>query len=189
MKVDIQLKGFKELARSFDPKVLRNATVRTLNDTAALAHTATSKHIRSSYTISAKAIKKALRVKKANFTAFVAEIVATGKRIPVAAFNTRKNKKGISVQIKRRGARKTIKHAFKATMSSGHVGIWQRFRSANDYDGRLPLKAELRSLSIGQAMESISVLTKTKRVIEKNLPKIFKKQIDFYQWRARKGRG
>jgi hypothetical protein len=58
-----------------------------------------------------------------------------GTRMPVKEFSPRQVKAGVSVAINQ-GKRKTIKHAFIATMRSGHVGVWLRAKGA----GRLPIR-------------------------------------------------
>lgn len=58
-----------------------------------------------------------------------------GTHIPLIRFNTRLGSNGrITTQVRRDSARKTLDHAFHATMDSGHVGIFERV-----YSSRLPI--------------------------------------------------
>jgi hypothetical protein len=50
---------------------------------------------------------------------------ASSEPMPVAAFNYRQTKQGVSVEINR-GQRKLIRGAFVATMKSGHTGVFYR---------------------------------------------------------------
>mgnify|MGYP005811300885 CR=1 FL=1 len=83
--------------------------------------------------------RKAIKVAKVNETLTIVTptqkqrtiwaIVAKSELMPVAAFSFRPTKKGISVVINT-GSRVVIAHAFKATMRSGHEGVFMRVGQA-----------------------------------------------------------
>jgi hypothetical protein len=63
----------------------------------------------------------------------------SGKEIPLAKYPARQTKRGVSVLVNK-GKRKLVRHAFLATMKSGHTGVW--FREGKK---RLPIKHALSS--------------------------------------------
>ena len=54
---------------------------------------------------------------------------ARGEVMPVASYSHRQVKSGVSVQINV-GSRSIIRHAFTATMKSGHSGVFMRYGAA-----------------------------------------------------------
>lgn len=64
-------------------------------------------------------------------------LVVSAKPVPLVAYPHRQTKKGVSVEVNR-GKRTLVKGSFKASMKSGHQGVFKRTGKA-----RLPIK-ELR---------------------------------------------
>jgi hypothetical protein len=52
-------------------------------------------------------------------------LVAKHKSLPLVAFGARQTKTGVSVEVTK-GKRAIVKHAFLATMQSGHKGVFMR---------------------------------------------------------------
>lgn len=102
----------------------RRATATALNVVARKARSAASKEIRRIYKIRAKDIGKATKITKAHQSNLEAAVIATGRPLPIMAFNPRFGKRGVTVNIM--GKRKRFPHAFKATMKSGHIGVFVR---------------------------------------------------------------
>ena len=56
---------------------------------------------------------------------FVWRLVAKAKPLPLMAFGARQTKTGVSVEVTK-GKRSIVRHAFIATMQSGHTGVFMR---------------------------------------------------------------
>jgi hypothetical protein len=68
-------------------------------------------------------------------------LVAKAKPIPLMSFGARQTKTGVSVEVTK-GKRSIIRHAFLATMQSGHKGVFmregpRRIASKGKYRGKL----------------------------------------------------
>ena len=113
------------------------ATVRALNRAATSTRAEAARRIRDAYNIKVNVARDQMRIERANRSRLVAEIVVSGRPIPLLEFAARavnpwnvKGRKhrpggGVSVQIKR-GARKLRRGAFIAVMGTGHRGVFQR---------------------------------------------------------------
>lgn len=142
-----QVNGVAGLLKAVDgiEKGRRKVITRALNKTATGAKTDAVKLIRQHLTIKAKSVRDGLKVRKANWSTLTSMLVARGKRgVPLfgnypvrpGRLGARKPKKGVSVQIKKRGSSKLIKGSFVARMKSGHVSVFKREKGVS----RLPIK-------------------------------------------------
>jgi hypothetical protein len=74
-----------------------------------------------------KVIRDSIQVKKATWSALSGVTSRTGKPLALSKFTgARQTAKGVSVKVLRSGPRTILKHAFLATMKSGHVGVFWR---------------------------------------------------------------
>lgn len=156
------------------------AIARALNRTIRTARTTASREIREQWKIRAKDIKAAQRIRPAKRANLEAAMITTGRPLPISAFGARVTKKGISVNIA--GNRKYFPGAFKATMRSGHEGIfargvyggnrfaWRAQRLAKWPDNDNPI-TELRSLSVPVATRQNVVLRHIAKKVEQDFPK------------------
>ena len=72
-------------------------------------------------------IRNAVKINKATWSNMSASVKRTGKPVALSKFKgTRQTKKGVSVLVKTGGQRTILPHAFIATMTSGHVGVFWR---------------------------------------------------------------
>jgi len=117
------------------------ATVRALNRAATSTRAEAARRIRAAYNIKVGTARDQMRIERANRNRLVAEIVVSGRPIPLVEFAARQVRAGVTVQVKR-GARKLRAGAFIATMRTGHRGVFERKGKR-----RLPIK-ELFSLSL-----------------------------------------
>lgn len=98
------------------PKVLSRAMNRALEG----ARTTAVKETRMEYRVNSRDVKATMRVQKATQANLQAEVVSTGKRIPLATFGARPTQPGtggpgkptLRVGVKRAGGRKPLKGAF-----------------------------------------------------------------------------
>ena len=100
--------------------------VRATNDALSGVKTQSAKLIGAKVTAKAAEIKKHFAVKKMTFAQMSAVIDCTGKPLALAKYSVNKVKSGVSAKVKKANARKIIKHAFIATMKSGHKGVYWR---------------------------------------------------------------
>lgn len=156
------------------------AIARALNRTIRAARTAASREIRNVWKIRAKDVKAAQRIRPANRVTMEAAMITTGRPLPISAFGATITKGGISVNIA--GRRKKFPGAFRATMRSGHEGIFARgVYAGNRFAWRKqrlqkwpkmdnPI-TELKTLSVPVATRQEVVLKHLARKVEEDFPK------------------
>lgn len=111
-----------------------------LNRTLTGAVTLVSKEIGATVTLKSATIKKNISKKKATLSNLSARATLRGGLIPLIQFQNRQLKNGISVKVYKSASTTKLKHAFYATMRSGHKGIFLRREvSPNQYAARLPI--------------------------------------------------
>lgn len=180
VKADIS-RAMDKLGR-IPKEVMGKAVPRALNKMAAETRTESSRRIRSAgYRIKDKAIKNQIAVLKATRTELRAIVRATGKPIPLIAYGARQVKSGVSVAIK--GSRKIIKHAFIATMPTGHVGVMIRTGTAHKRNKKgvwsgLPIK-QLFGPGIPTMFGNDVVQQALQSKIRKRFPVLLKHEIEF----------
>lgn len=117
-------------------RALRKAGATALRDMRAEA----SKRIRARKRIKSSYIRRALslrRPKGGDIASMEWAVDMSGEAVPLVAYPHRQTQKGVSVEVNR-GKRTLVKGSFKATMKSGHQGVYRRRGK-----GRLPID-ELR---------------------------------------------
>lgn len=103
----------------------RRALVRTLNKVAITVRAEAARKIRDvGYGLKIGDIKDNIDIRKANVQNATVIIRASGRPIPLIKYAARENAQGVSVQVLH--GRKTIPHAFIATMPTGHRGVFVR---------------------------------------------------------------
>ena len=115
------------------------STVRALNRTATSVRKDAVTEIRKKYKLKSGTIRAQMVIVKASRNRLIAQIIASGKRIPLIEFSARAvnpwNKPGRShkrrgggVSVNMTGARTLYAGKFIATMpKSGHVGVFERY--------------------------------------------------------------
>ncbi|MFM0243794.1 phage tail protein [Paraburkholderia sediminicola] len=163
----------------------QKAVIRALNKTATQARTAASVEVRGAgYNIKASAIKKSFVIKRASRGNLVVVLTATGARIPLINYGARQTKSGVSFSVK--NGRKTMRHAFIATMKSGHIGVFERtgkghkkvVRNGKTVRTGLPIK-ELLGPSIPQSLANEAVEKALMAKIRSVFPKILEHELAF----------
>ncbi|GBE37468.1 MAG TPA: hypothetical protein ENH40_06070 [Nitrospirae bacterium] len=183
--LNIEIVGIERIQRELDPKIFKKAFVAALNTTAKQCMAAVDKQIRAEFTLKQKdvLVKKGsaygFKFKKANYSTLTATIEARGSKFPLISFSAKQTKKGVTVQVKKSGARKLIPGAFIANMAYGK-GVFKRKTTK-----RLPTK-ELKMISIAKLLtrqKSLDVITKT---LDSNLQKNYNSAILFYMSKVKK---
>ena len=127
MQIDVKSNIDAVLARMarYREDVVQRAVVSALNRCVEMARTDASKELRSEgYNIKSAAIKAAASVRKASSGHLVATLSLSRKPIALIAFGAKQKGDGVSVKIHKKA--NVIRHAFIATMPSGHTGVYLR---------------------------------------------------------------
>lgn len=164
-------------------EVRDKAVVRALNRVAEQARTQASREIRDAgYNVKSAALKKSIDLWKAGQGRLVARLRASGRPIPLIAYDARAVKAGVSVKVK--GGRKALAHAFIATMPSGHKGVFERVGSSHKkvvFNGvaqwrGLPIK-ELFGPGVPSMFANKVVMDALERGIRERFPERFKYEL------------
>lgn len=163
----------------------RKAIERALNKTAVTARATTARQIRDAgYAIKIGAIKDSLSIRRATEAELVAVLKATGRPIPLFKYGARQTSSGVTVNVKE--GRKTIPHAFIATLASGHQGVFLRTdkshkkvtRNGKTYYSGLPIK-ELFGPSIPSAFANEVVQSAVISAIRDRFPVVLRQELKF----------
>jgi hypothetical protein len=152
-------------------RLIDAATVTALNRTITSTQTEANRKIRERYSLRASAVRKQMRIGRASKARLFAELIVTGRRIPLVEFSARQNSKGVSVKVTRE--RKTVKTAFIARMKSGHVGVFARTSKK-----RLPIE-ELFSISLPRAFTQKQILAAVRKKAAERFPIEFERAAKF----------
>ena len=163
----------------------KKAIVRALNRTAKSVQVQAAREIREAgYNLKASRIKKALTVRQANANVLQAGIRAIGRPISLYEYGARSTSKGVSVNVKE--GRKLIKHAFIATMPTGHTGVFMR--KPGVIQGKRGKMIQARALGhelFGPAIPSMFVSEIVTRAMTSKLNEQFPKELDHELGRLR----
>ena len=113
------------------PKVIKRAVDKTMGT----VKTTVSRVARETLNVYKRDLDKNIGVRKYDYAKNAGAVTIIGASLPIYDFKPLQLLDGVSVQIKKKGARKTLKGAFVATMKSGHTGVfwreWHEFRMPN----------------------------------------------------------
>ena len=137
-----KIKRFERELAGFPRNSLPKVMSRGLNRTATEARTRASRLLSQKIGVKVKDIRERVTLQRASYSKWRSFVKISRRRIPLISFGARQTKKGVT--YKKEGERVLIRHAFKATMKSGHTGIFKR-----KFSSRLPI-SELRGPSLGQ---------------------------------------
>ena len=137
-----KIKRFERELAGFPRNSLPKVMSRGLNRTATEARTRASRLLSQKIGVKVKDIRERVTLQRASYSKWRSFVKISRRRIPLISFGARQTKKGVT--YKKEGERILIRHAFKATMKSGHTGIFKR-----KFSSRLPI-SELRGPSLGQ---------------------------------------
>lgn len=105
----------------------RRALARALNVGLAGLVAESKAEAKKATTLKAGRVNQAFRKQRARVGRGHAELGIGTQPVPLIHFRARPMKRGgVSFQVKRQGGRQRLKHAFVATMPSGHEGVFER---------------------------------------------------------------
>lgn len=143
-------------------KLIDRATVTALNRTITTVQSEANRKIRERYNLKAAAVKKQMRVGRASQSRLFAELVVSGRNIPLYEFAARQVGKGVTVRVTK--TRKLVRTAFIARMKSGRVGVFARAGKS-----RLPIE-ELFSISLPRAFTQKQILDAVRKKAAERFP-------------------
>jgi len=138
---DEKLKKIQRELRAF-PKALPKVMSRGLNRTATSARTEISRSLAGRIGLRIKDVRDKLSLQRATYSNWRSAVGVSGKKFGLIKFGARQTKKGVTYRLKQK--RVLIRHAFIASMKTGHRGVFLRKGAA-----RLPIQ-ELRGPSLAQ---------------------------------------
>jgi len=196
MKFSITFEGKKslqsiqhEFADKLSPKEIRKTTAFALNTTARRVIALSRKEVKKEYTVNNKYLDRMANLSKpasGTVEGLYAAVSYSYKPVPMIGFKSKDNNKskspkkrtgGVTVEIKR-GKNQLLKHAFIATMASGHKGIYAVgsykgknfvFDKARSQSGKQRI-TEMRTSSPMTMISNKNIQKRTIAYIESNLP-------------------
>ncbi|MCK9469039.1 MAG: phage tail protein [Porticoccaceae bacterium] len=181
-----EFKDIDQLAGKFDPKHVETAAYSAAQRTARSARTRIKRKVREIYTVRAGDLDAASTIRRVDSDryAYVIRYVGGligldkfGMRTPITRRKGRKKYRGLSVQVKKQGARKIIKSGFAADVNGMKAferaphASWQPSGSSGKH-ATLPIK-RLMGPSVPQMVGSTDVLADVERFVEEEMPKQF----------------
>jgi Prophage minor tail protein Z (GPZ) len=178
VRVEIDTGVIAALMETLKAPDLNEVAALALNDTVKNARVETAQLLRPVMKVPSADIKESLHIEPARPEHLEAAMVAAGKPLKMIEFNPRASRAGVSVQIG--GKTEVYRHAFLATMKTGHRGVYER-RGAQ----RLPIR-ELYGPSVPGMLKRSDVLPNLTAYMESRLLVNLAREIDR---RARRNAG
>jgi len=170
LEIEPVLRSMRRLGTGLAEKAIK----RSLNRTITGVRTAASRSVRQHLTLKAKDVNKELSVRRANTRTLSAAVDIQATAVGLIKFRARATRrKGVTVQVKKRGGRKQVPNAFIRTMDSGHRGVFVRRGLA-----RLPIR-ELLSTSVQQYLKDDEVLNPLQRYANERFTRDLTKNVEF----------
>ena len=140
LKVKVMLAGVKNGAQ----KVLKRAVDKTMGT----IKTTVSREARKELNVYKRDLDKNIGVRKYDYAKAAGAVTIIGAALPIRDFKPVQVSTGVQVRIKKKGAAKTIKGAFIATMKAGNKGVthtgvfWREWHGSRKPIGKrkLPFK-------------------------------------------------
>ena len=175
----------KKFKDQLSEKEIRKTTGFALNKTAEKVSGMIAKNLKDEYTITPKYKKRLSKLTKpAGITSdkLYAEVSYDYGTIPMVGFKHRDNNKGkkrtegVSVEIKK-GKNQILKHAFVATMASGHTGIFATGRYNGGKFIHEKLKTSNNKTKITEMKTASPFTMATNKVVKKQLETKIEEQL------------
>lgn len=177
LNTDRLLATLNELQREAAP----SAMARAMNRTGTTVRTGAVRTIAKRMGLKAGDVRKGVTFIKASRTNLRVIIRASGRPLPLYAFQARQTKRGVSARAY--GQRRTYPGTFIARMPNGKIGVFVRKRSS-----RLPIKQLFGPGLAGTAAQD-DVVEAIQRDWARLLPERFVRELRFYTDRLASKRG
>jgi len=139
VEADKVVAGLRRLDQATRRAIISQSANRGIKHLKTLAN----RKVRETIALRAKDVNAALSVRHARRGGFDASLEIRARAVALQKFGARQTKRGVSVRVKKRGPKKRVSYAFKATMQSGHVGVFARDSKRNARRGPKPNRSGL----------------------------------------------
>jgi hypothetical protein len=125
----------KQISRAMEslreiPHAHNRAMSGAINRTLTSGRTMIKREIMGELNVSQKATLRVIKIRRASPSKPGGSITVSREPIKLGEFHPKKTKEGVQVQVRKSKGAEVIKHAFIATMPSGHTGVFKRFPDA-----------------------------------------------------------
>lgn len=103
----------------------KSVMTTSINKTLSTVQTQATARIGNELNLTAARIKQDMTITKANYGNISGKLSCTGEPIGLMQYGAKQTTKGVSVKVKRSGARALLKHAFIAD-ANGYTHVWWR---------------------------------------------------------------
>lgn len=125
--VRVDAEGVTRALAGLADAVQARAINRSLNRAADAGRAEGIRIVRETLNLKAKDVRRVIKVEKRTGAQLAdAAIVIEPEDVRMIAYDARQTKPGVTVKVKRGGARRLVRGVFLATMLSGHKGVWRR---------------------------------------------------------------
>jgi hypothetical protein len=152
LEIRVDEKRLREIQRMLAdiPKALPKVMSRAINKTATSVRAKMVRDISSKIALKQKEIREDISIRKATYSRWQASVNLSRHRHGLIRFGARQTRTGVSYRIDKARGRKTIPHAFIATMNNAE-NVWVRVKGDDGkLVGRFPVR-RLKGISIGEA--------------------------------------
>lgn len=163
-------KKLKNLQRALAevPRALPKVMSRGLNRTASSARTQVGRSLSKRVGLRVKDVRQRVILKKASYNKWRSAISISDKKIPLMSLKARQTRRGVTYRDIATRKRVLVRHAFIATMPSGHTGVFRRETSQ-----RLPIKElmgpSLFNVFVNAQEEAQRIYNESMQRLEKNI--------------------
>jgi hypothetical protein len=181
--IDVRVKlDVADLKRQFAglEKATTAAMVRSLNKTAVSVRAEAVKLIRGRRALKAKTIREAIAIRKATKALLIAEVIVSGRPIPLREYAARQTKRGVTVNVV--GRRQLVKPDGIPTFQIARFGNHVYVREGKK---RLPIR-KLYGPSLPSALGQQAIEAALVRIATTTFRKRFREEMAFELRRARK---
>lgn len=181
--ISIQTVGLDNVLKLLDPKLVRRAHVRATNRSITKGRTEWSRGVRKDYAVKAGDISKASRLRRLSNQGRFAGLELIGEVASLKYFAPRPTARGVSVKVRKAGARKVIGGAFIAR-GSGNEHVYRRtgerrVMTKGSYQGQVrEVIDKLLTVSIPQMADDPGVIDATLAAIRLEYANEFGRQIN-----------
>lgn len=168
------LRDLEELGREMRP-----ALAKSLNRAGTAVRTRAQRSVREELNLKAGDVNKLITLRRATSRDLQAIIDVAPRPAPLLQFGARETRAGVSVKVKRKGARKVIRHAFIELGAFGARHVFTRsLRGERTLSPRLPIRS-LFGISVVQYLDDPKVIANLGDVARSTFEKAIAHEIEF----------
>jgi hypothetical protein len=125
IRIEVDTAPIKAVLATLRPPAFNEVAALALNATAKNAEVEAAQVLRPLMGIKSSDLKAAMRIELARPDHLASAVIASGKAIPMIKFRPRVSRtQGVTITVA--GKAERYRHAFRATVRHGHIGIFER---------------------------------------------------------------